>query len=156
MSSIENDHERETAEVSADQTAIDGSVGSDTETSRPFTSDPASKDPSEGPHHARSNSVVKKPSTFKAVSVTKNFLAKAGSTAAPAAKGTGDNGILCGNSVCLAIPTDWYGSLKFKCPRQQCIVSRSTAACGQNRQRTTSIYPAVYRLKIQEWRRSRT
>ncbi|KAL8944331.1 MAG: hypothetical protein Q9216_000516 [Gyalolechia sp. 2 TL-2023] len=90
MSSIENDHERETAEVSAEQTAIDGSVGSDTDTSRPLTSDPASKYLPEGPHHARSNS-VKKPATFKAVSVTKNFLAKAGTTAAPAVKGTGDS-----------------------------------------------------------------
>ncbi|KAI4093998.1 MAG: hypothetical protein LQ344_002443 [Seirophora lacunosa] len=92
MSSIEHDHERETAELSADQTAIiDGSVGSDTETSKTFASDQASKDPSEGPHHARSNSTAKKPSTFKAVSVTKNFLAKAGTTAPPAAKGTADN-----------------------------------------------------------------
>lgn len=95
MSSIENDHERETAEVSADQTAIvDGSGGSDTETSRTFNSDAASKDPTEGHHHARSNSIAKKPSTFKAVSVTRNFLAKAGSPAAPAVKGTGDNGTL--------------------------------------------------------------
>ncbi|KAL9026738.1 MAG: hypothetical protein Q9196_004639 [Gyalolechia fulgens] len=90
MSSIENDHERETAEVSAEQTAVDGSVGSDTDTSRPLTSDPASKYPPEDYHHARSNS-VKKPATFKAVSVTKNFLAKAGTTAAPAVKSTGDS-----------------------------------------------------------------
>lgn len=95
MSSIENDHERETAEVSANQTAIaDGSVGSDTDTSKPFTSDAANKDPSEGPYHARSNSIAKKPSTFKAVSVTKNFLAKAGTTAAPAVKGASDSGML--------------------------------------------------------------
>ncbi|KAI4178765.1 MAG: hypothetical protein L6R41_008220, partial [Letrouitia leprolyta] len=93
MSSIENDHERETAEVSADQTAIEGSVGSDTDTSRPLTSDPANKYQPEGPHHARSNS-IKKPATFKAVSVTKNFLAKAGTTAAPAVKGTGDSASL--------------------------------------------------------------
>ncbi|KAL8650741.1 MAG: hypothetical protein Q9226_005017 [Calogaya cf. arnoldii] len=87
MSSIENDHERETAESSAEQALIDGSVGSDTDTSKPQTS----KDPSDIHHHARSNSVnVKKPATFKAVSVTKNFLAKAGTTA-PAVKGTGDN-----------------------------------------------------------------
>lgn len=99
MSSIEHDHERETAEASADQTAIaDGSVGSDTETSKIFITDPAIKDPSEGPYHARSNSIAKKPSTFKAVSVTKNFLAKAGTTAAPAVKGTGDNGRLHLNS----------------------------------------------------------
>lgn len=92
MSSIEHDHERETAEVSADQTVLDGSVGSDTETSKPLTSDTASKDLSDNPHHARSNS-VKKPATFKAVSVTKNFLAKAGTTTAPAVKGPGDSGI---------------------------------------------------------------
>ncbi|KAI4231780.1 MAG: hypothetical protein LQ349_005395 [Xanthoria aureola] len=91
MSSIENDHERETAEVSAEQAVIDGSVGSDTDTTKPLTSDTASKDPSDLHHHARSNSVnVKKPATFKAVSVTKNFLAKAGTTA-PAVKGPGEN-----------------------------------------------------------------
>ncbi|KAI4277593.1 MAG: hypothetical protein LQ337_001666 [Flavoplaca oasis] len=91
MSSIENDHERETAEVSAEQAVIDGSVGSDTDTSKPLTSDTAGKDPSDILHHARSNSVnVKKPATFKAVSVTKNFLAKAGTTA-PAGKTSGDN-----------------------------------------------------------------
>ncbi|KAL8821448.1 MAG: hypothetical protein Q9223_000497 [Gallowayella weberi] len=93
MSSIENDHERETAEVSAEQAVIDGSVGSDTDTSKPLNSDAAGKDPSDSHHHARSNSVnVKKPATFKAVSVTKNFLAKAGTTTAPAVKGVGDNG----------------------------------------------------------------
>lgn len=88
MSSIEHDHERETAEVSADQTAIDCSVGSDTDTTKPQNT----KDTPEGPHHVRSNS-VKKPATFKAVSVTKNFLAKAGTTTAPAVKGPGENGI---------------------------------------------------------------
>ncbi|KAL8706004.1 MAG: hypothetical protein Q9201_000888 [Fulgogasparrea decipioides] len=90
MSSIEHDHERETADVSAEQTVIDGSVGSDTDNGRPLNSDAASKDISDGYHHARSNS-VKKPATFKAVSVTKNFLAKAGTTTAPAVKGPGDN-----------------------------------------------------------------
>lgn len=95
MSSIENDHERETAEVSAEQAVIDGSVGSDTDNRKTLTSDPASRDPSDSHHHARSNSVnVKRPATFKAVSVTKNFLAKAGTTTAPAVKGVGDNGIL--------------------------------------------------------------
>ncbi|KAL8728177.1 MAG: hypothetical protein Q9166_005571 [cf. Caloplaca sp. 2 TL-2023] len=92
MSSIENDHERETAEVSADQAVIDGSVGSDTDTSKPLTSDAAGKDLLDSHHHARSNSVnVKKPATFKAVSVTKNFLAKAGTTTAPAVRAPGDN-----------------------------------------------------------------
>ncbi len=91
MSSIDHVHEQETAEGLAEQIAIDGSAGSDTDTGGPLKSDIASKDGSDAPHHARSNS-VKKPTTFKAVSVTKNFLAKAGTPTAAAAKTNGDNG----------------------------------------------------------------
>lgn len=91
MSSIDHVHEQETAGGLADQIAIDGSAGSDTDTGEPVKSDTASKDESDAPHHARSNS-VKKPTTFKAVSVTKNFLAKAGTPTAPAAKTNGENG----------------------------------------------------------------
>lgn len=91
MSSIDHVHEQEPAEGLAEQIAIDGSVGSDTDTGGPVKSDQASKDGSDAPHHARSNS-IKKPTTFKAVSVTKNFLAKAGTPTAPAAKTNGDNG----------------------------------------------------------------
>ena len=90
MSSIDHVHEQETAETPAEQIAIDGSAGSDTDTGGPLKQDPISKDESDVPHHARSNS-VKKPTTFKAVSVTKNFLAKAGTPTAPA-KTNGDNG----------------------------------------------------------------
>ena len=89
MSTIEDVHERESAEVPAEHTGIDGSVGSDTETGKFIASDASLKDSSEVKHHARSNS-VKKPTTFKAVSVTKNFLAKA--NPAPAAKSNGDKG----------------------------------------------------------------
>jgi len=91
MSSIDHVQGQETAEGLAEQIAIDGSAGSDTDTRGPLKSDTASKDESDAPHHARSNS-VKKPTTFKAVSVTKNFLAKAGTPTAPAAKTNGDNG----------------------------------------------------------------
>ncbi|KAI4165417.1 MAG: hypothetical protein LQ342_000826 [Letrouitia transgressa] len=92
MSSIENDHERQTAESSAEHTGLDGSAGSDTDTGRPLTSDSTNRDASsEGQHHARSNS-IRRPATFKAVSVTKNFLAKAGTTASPAVKGAVENG----------------------------------------------------------------
>lgn len=91
MSSIENEHERETAEAPAEHLAADGSVGSDTETAKVLISDDAAKDTLESPHHARSNS-IKKPATFKAVSVTKNFLAKAGTAPAPNAKVNGDKG----------------------------------------------------------------
>ena len=89
MSSIDNENEREIAEAPAEHTLADGSVGSDTETTKTLISDDASKDASENPHHARSNS-IKKPATFKAVSVTKNFLAKAGTAPAPNAKVNGD------------------------------------------------------------------
>ncbi|KAL8745564.1 MAG: hypothetical protein Q9190_002302 [Brigantiaea leucoxantha] len=90
MSSIENDHERETAEPSAEHTGVDGSVGSDTESGRPSNSDSANRDASDGQHHARSNS-IRRPPTFKAVSVTKNFLAKAGTTTSPTVKGASEN-----------------------------------------------------------------
>lgn len=91
MSSIEHDHESETAEVSAELPLGDDSAGPDIESAKPFTSDDIGKDLPEAPHHARSNS-VKKPTAFKAVSVTKNFLAKAGTTSTPNAKVNGDKG----------------------------------------------------------------
>lgn len=93
MSSIDNEHERETAEVSAEQTEVDVDVGSDTDVCKALTSDIGNKDVSDGSHHARSNS-AKKPITFKAVSVTKNFLAKAGTTPTPTSKGNGDKGLV--------------------------------------------------------------
>ena len=91
MSSIDHVHEQETAEGPAEQIAVDGSAGSDTDTGGPLKSDTVGKEESHVPHHARSNS-VKKPTTFKAVSVTKNFLAKAGTPTAPSAKTNADNG----------------------------------------------------------------
>ena len=91
MSSVDHDHEIESAATPAEQITVDGSVGSDTDTGGPIKSDSLNKDGSIDQHHARSNS-VKKPTTFKAVSVTKNFLAKAGTPAAPNAKINGDNG----------------------------------------------------------------
>lgn len=91
MSTIYNVQEQETVDAPAEQIAVDGSAGSDTDTGGPLKSDAASKDESDTSHHVRSNS-VKKPTTFKAVSVTKNFLAKAGTPTAPAAKTNGDTG----------------------------------------------------------------
>lgn len=92
MSSVDNDHQRETAEVSAEHPVVDGSIEDDTESTKPLDSEDTGKDGSETPHHARSNS-VKKPISYKAVSVTKNFLAKAGTTT-PNAKVNGDKGDL--------------------------------------------------------------
>ena len=91
MSSIDDVSERENAEVSAEHNAVDGSVGSDTETAKAWASDAIDKDTPDEQHHVRSNS-VKKPTTFKAVSVTKNFLAKAGTAPPPGAKGVVDKG----------------------------------------------------------------
>ena len=91
MSSIENDHEPETAEASAELPLGDDSAGPDIASAKPFTAVDISKDTPEAPHHARSNS-VKKPTAFKAVSVTKNFLAKAGTASTPNAKVNGDKG----------------------------------------------------------------
>ena len=89
MSSFDHDPQRETAEASAEQTEVDGDAGSEIDRSIAQTPDTVNKDVPEGPHHARTNS-VKKPITFKAVSVTKSFLAKAGSVTTPANKGNGD------------------------------------------------------------------
>ena len=91
MSSVDHGHENVSAALPADQIAVDGSVGSDTDTGGPLKSDTVNKDEPDFQHYARSNS-VKKPTTFKAVSVTKNFLAKAGTQAAPNEKVNGDTG----------------------------------------------------------------
>lgn len=73
------------------QAVADASGGSDTDISRPGSVDQSKREPG----HVRTNSIVKKPSTFKSVSVTKNFLAKSvvstpvarpGDKAAPAAQ----------------------------------------------------------------------
>jgi hypothetical protein len=60
---------------SGEQAIADASGGSDTDISRPGSVDQSKRDP----NHVRTNS-MKKPSTFKSVSVTKNFLKSAVST----------------------------------------------------------------------------
>ncbi|KAI9779458.1 MAG: hypothetical protein M1816_003510 [Peltula sp. TS41687] len=67
------------------------SVGSDTEVGRAEHNNTSVQSDSEskGPIHVRSNS-MKKPASFKAVSVTKNFLAKAANGSAPSSKSGGD------------------------------------------------------------------
>lgn len=92
MSSIDHDHESEPADAPAEQIAVDGKIGSDTDTEDLLKTEISPKDGPDGhdgPHHARSNS-VKKPTLFKAVSVTKNFLAKAGAPSATGAKTNGE------------------------------------------------------------------
>ena len=91
MSSVDHDQEIESAATPAEQIAIDGSAGSDTDTGASLRADSLTRDGSHSQHHARSNS-VKKPAAFKAVSVTKNFLAKAGTAAVPTVKANGDGG----------------------------------------------------------------
>ncbi|KAF2121525.1 hypothetical protein BDV96DRAFT_215823 [Lophiotrema nucula] len=69
-------------DVASQQALGDVSGGSDTDISRPGSVDPAKERPA---GHLRSNS-VKKPASFKSVSVTKNFLAKSAvSTPVPGA-----------------------------------------------------------------------
>ena len=71
---------------------IEGSVGSDTDTSKIDVTDGPQKDSQESQDQTRPNS-LKKSATFKPVSVTKNFLAKAGTASAPVSKASGDKGI---------------------------------------------------------------
>ncbi|KAF2658797.1 hypothetical protein K491DRAFT_776123 [Lophiostoma macrostomum CBS 122681] len=68
-------------EATSQQAAGDGSGASDTDISRPGSVDQAKERPA---GHIRSNS-VKKPASFKSVSVTKNFLAKS-AVSTPAAR----------------------------------------------------------------------
>ena len=93
MSSIEHDHPHEAAESPADYVAVEGSAGSATDNGGPVKTDLPIKDGPDVQHHARSNS-VKKPITFKAVSVTRNFLAQAGTPTTPTAKASNENGEL--------------------------------------------------------------
>ncbi|MCJ1438033.1 hypothetical protein MMC27_007420 [Xylographa pallens] len=75
-------------------TGVDGSGGSDTDTSRIDISDAISKDLEDGQEQIRPNA-LKKSATFKPVSVTKSFLAKAGTATNPTTKLGGDkvNGV---------------------------------------------------------------
>jgi len=83
---IEEEGQPTAEERVAQQAAIDASGGSDTDTSKDGTGQGAD----EASGHVRSGS-VKKPISFKAVSVTKNFLAKS-ATIAPTVKSTGEKG----------------------------------------------------------------
>ena len=74
-------------------TGVDGSGGSDTDTSRIDISDAVSKDLEDGQEQIRPNA-LKKSATFKPVSVTKSFLAKAGTVTNPTTKLGGDKGML--------------------------------------------------------------
>ncbi|KAI9871009.1 MAG: hypothetical protein M1830_003537, partial [Pleopsidium flavum] len=76
----------------------EASGGSDTDTSRADVAELSDKGLTEGKHHGRSNS-MKKPTSFKAVSVTKNFLAKATAGSAPASKGSTDKAASTNTSI---------------------------------------------------------
>ena len=94
MSSVDHGHENESAATPADQITVDGSLESDIEIGALPRPDSVNNDGSNYQHHVRSNS-VKKPASFKAVSVTKNFLAKAGTPPTPNIK---INGEICEHS----------------------------------------------------------
>ena len=80
-----------TEEDSVRGAGVDGSAGSDTDTSRVDTAEVEGKELGDGQEQARPNA-LKKSATFKPVSVTKNFLAKAGTTTTPATKTSTDKG----------------------------------------------------------------
>lgn len=90
MSTFDNDYKSESADRPARQVAADGSVDFDLETAKTNDPENISKDGSDIHHHARSKS-SQKPS-FKAVSVTKSFLAKAGAPLPPVNKPNDDKG----------------------------------------------------------------
>ena len=76
---------------SARGTGVEGSIGSDTEFSKADISDATGKELGDGQEQTRPNA-VKKSTSFKPVSVTKNFLAKAGTATTPIAKTSTDKG----------------------------------------------------------------
>ena len=71
---------------------LEGSIGSDTDTSKIDSADGGGKYLAESQDHIRPYS-LKKSTTFKPVSVTKNFLAKAGAGSAPLSKASSEKGI---------------------------------------------------------------
>lgn len=74
-----------TEEGSVRSAGVDGSVESDTDTSKIDPADGARKDTAENVELSRTSS-MKKPASFKPVSVTKSFLAKASTTSTPTSK----------------------------------------------------------------------
>lgn len=157
MSSFDNDPQRETAEASAEQTEVDGDAGSEIDTSIAPTPETVNKDVPEGPHHARSNS-VKKPITFKAVSVTKSFLAKAGSVTTPANKGNGDKSWL--SSMFFGeLQADSSSPVHYGKFRKYSFSSTSTSTRRQNCKRPANINTQINEFSSEErnwsWTRSK-
>lgn len=94
-----NGDKADSTEDSRLQASAEHSISSDTEMSRHENGITSNEKDLNGQGHKRSDS-LKKPASFKAVSVTKNFLAKAAvGGASPAAKLSGDKG--CSNSEIL-------------------------------------------------------
>jgi hypothetical protein len=84
--------EFEAREGSIRSVGVDGSVGSDTEINRTDNPDGNGKDLEDGLEHTRPNA-IKKAASFKPVSVTKNFLAKAGTATTPVLKAGTEKGM---------------------------------------------------------------
>ena len=96
VNGVQQDHDTQepdgTDDGSVKSIGIEGSIGSDTDTSKIDSADGGSKDLAESQEQTRPNS-LKKSATFKPVSVTKNFLAKAGTASTPASKANSEKGI---------------------------------------------------------------
>ena len=76
-----------------DAVVVDGSIGSDTDTSKVDAAENPRKGLLEGQEQIRPYT-AKKSATFKPVSITKNFLAKAGTASTPPPQLGSDKGIL--------------------------------------------------------------
>ncbi|KAI9836557.1 MAG: hypothetical protein M1819_001189 [Sarea resinae] len=112
-------------------TVVDGSAGSDTDTSK---ADSAKDGLSDSRGHVRSNS-VKRPTSFKAVSVTRSFLAKAAAGSAPATKaGDKASGSLAGQSSQPAprprLVAKSGSGLRDSSPRSASVVNESGRGTG--------------------------
>ncbi|MCJ1249822.1 hypothetical protein MMC30_007048 [Trapelia coarctata] len=94
LNNIEPQESEATDNDSTRGTGVEGSIGSDSEFSKVDIADATGKELGDGQEQTRPNA-VKKSTTFKPVSVTKNFLAKAGTATTPATKASTDkvNGV---------------------------------------------------------------
>ena len=92
MSNIQYDQIQEHADGLAHEVNDEGvNVSIDPDDAKRIDTGYANRDEPNIHHHERSNS-FKKPATFKAVSVTKSFLAKAGAPTIPGIKSSDDKG----------------------------------------------------------------
>jgi hypothetical protein len=133
----------------------EASGGSDTDTSKPDGLE--RKDSASG--HARSNS-VKKPATFKSVSVTKNFLAKAAVGAVPSSR-PGDKGKLksfvlsCSFSNYQVVPSGPSSPIALSAAKPRLVAKSALGGLGARSGLTGSGGPGAGPDASKVWNRNR-